>query len=78
MVDFATVGTNVKYAIEGDLKKGDAELVMRVKLASKGNLSASGKNETIATTHGNLPVPGTSGFRFSLNVYKPNPDYQPE
>ena len=78
MVDFASVGSNVKYAIEGDLKKGDAELVMRVKLSSKGTMSASGKNETIATTHGNQPVPGFSGCKFSVNVYKPNPDYKPE
>lgn len=78
MVDFANVGTNVKYNIEGDMKKGEGVLVMRVKLAAKGNLSASGKNETIATTHGNQPVPGTSGFKFSVNVFKPNPDYKPE
>lgn len=49
----------------------DNVLIIRVKLDEIGVPSSSGKNEVIASTRGNAPVPGTADVKFGLNVYKP-------
>ena len=55
--------TNVRFTVEGD------ELVLRVKLSETHGVSASGKSEMVASTHGNVKL--ADGVAFGLNVYRP-------
>jgi hypothetical protein len=55
---------NVKMSVEGD------ELVVRVKLTEEFGRSASGKTTIVASTGGNLPVPGHEEIKVGVNVYK--------
>jgi hypothetical protein len=55
---------NVNMKVEG------TKLVITVDLAYKGGTSKSGKSEIIATTGGNVTVPGTQA-KLGLNLYNP-------
>ena len=54
---------NVNMTVEGD------ELVIRIKLNERHGQSASGKSVTVATTAGNVVVPGFEQIKLGLNVY---------
>ena len=60
---------NVQTKVVGD------KLVIEVDISNKARkdapLSSSGKNKTVGTTNGFLPVEGTGGVRVSLNVIAP-------
>jgi hypothetical protein len=45
-------------------------LTITVDLSQQHGISASGKSEVIASTGGNIEVPGTDGVKIGLNVYK--------
>ena len=50
--------------------RGDGStLVIEIDLAAEGSPSASGKTLVIASTHGNVDVPGATGIKVGLNVY---------
>jgi hypothetical protein len=55
---------NVTCKVEG------TTLTLTVDLSAKGSMSASGKSEVIATTSGNLDVPGAEGVKVGLNVFR--------
>src|SRR3989442_324749 len=55
---------NVALHVEGDM------LTIVVDLKSLIGVSKSGKSSVIASTHGNLDVPGAPGVKVGLNVYK--------
>ncbi len=55
---------NVKVALEGN------ELVVRMDLTQDLGLSKSGKTRLVASTKGNVPVPGREEFRLGINLYK--------
>ena len=55
---------NVKMEVKGKI------LMITVDLSQSNGISASGKSETIASTGGNIDVPGTDGVKIGLNVYK--------
>jgi hypothetical protein len=57
---------NVTMKVEG--KKGEEELVIRVKLSERHGLSNSGNTVTIAGTEGNQRI-GFGDIAFGLNVY---------
>ncbi len=59
------------------MEQKEKKLIITIDLGKPGELSASGKNEVIATTGGNVQVPGTAGWKVGLNVYKPNKDFDP-
>jgi hypothetical protein len=46
-------------------------LVIQVDLNQSFGLSASGKSEIIASTGGNVSVPGCEEVKVGLNVYRP-------
>ena len=52
-----------------DIENNGQLLTLRVNLAEKGEVSASGKSIIVASTHGNFELP--NGFVLSMNVYKP-------
>ena len=55
---------NVKLRLDGK------KLTIEVDLAAKGKSSASGKSLVIATTKGNVDVPGADGVKLGLNIYR--------
>ena len=58
---------NIQMTVEGD------KLIIVVDLNQEFGLSSSGKSITIASTEGNISVPGREDVKVGLNVYKPRP-----
>ena len=56
---------NVAFEVEGD------QLVIRIDLSQELGESSSGKSVVIATTGGNVAVPGREAVKVGLNVYRP-------
>jgi hypothetical protein len=56
---------NVSMRVEGNT------LVIMVDLSKEYGLSASGKSMVIASTGGNISVPGQEDVKVGLNVYRP-------
>jgi len=56
---------NVRFEFEG------GELVIRVDLGLELGESASGKSIIVATTGGNIPLPGSEEIKIGLNVFRP-------
>ena len=60
---------NIQMTVEGN------KLVITVDLNQEFGLSSSGKSITIASTEGNISVPGHEDVKVGLNVYKPKPKH---
>jgi hypothetical protein len=58
---------NVEIKVDGN------KLMLIVDLSQEFGLSASGKSITVASTEGNVSVPGYEEVKIGLNVYKPRP-----
>lgn len=58
---------NVEMNVEGD------KLIIVVDLKQEFGLSSSGKSITVASTEGNISVPGHEEIKIGLNIYKPRP-----
>ncbi|GHO83436.1 hypothetical protein [Dictyobacter formicarum] len=56
-----------------DLKVEGNKLIIAVDLDQEYGLSSSGKSITIASTEGNIAVPGREEIKIGLNIYKPRP-----
>jgi hypothetical protein len=56
---------NVKLNIEGQ------KLIIEVDLDQDFGPSSSGKSITIASTEGNIGLPGQEEIKIGLNIYKP-------
>ena len=56
---------NAQFEISGDV------LTVRIDLSQELGLSASGKSVIIASTGGNISVPGHEEIKIGLNVYRP-------
>lgn len=56
---------NVEFQVNGD------QLTIVVDLSCELGQSASGKSIIIATTSGNVSVPGYEEIKLGLNVYRP-------
>jgi hypothetical protein len=55
---------NVDMKVEGD------RLVITVDLAQEFGMSKTGKSITIASTEGNVSVPGREEIKIGVNVYR--------
>lgn len=55
---------NVDMTVEGD------RLVITVDLAQEFGVSKTGKSITIASTEGNVSVPGHEEIKIGVNVYR--------
>jgi hypothetical protein len=62
-----SMGTNIVIRIEGD------KLIIEVDLTQEHGLTGSGKSIKIASSEGNMSVPGREDVKIGLNVYKPRP-----
>ncbi len=58
---------NIKMTLKG------ATLLIEVDLSKEFGLSSSGKSVQIASTDGNVSVPGREEVKIGLNVYRPRP-----
>lgn len=56
---------NVELRVEGDV------LILRVDLSKEFGASATGKTTIVASTEGNVAVPGQDEIKVGLNVYRP-------
>ena len=56
---------NVELTMEGN------KLTIVVDLEQEFGLSSSGKSVTVASTEGNVAVPGREEIKIGLNIYKP-------
>ena len=56
---------NVEISVDGD------KLVIMVDLKQEFGPSSSGKSITIASTEGNISVPGREEIKMGLNIYRP-------
>ena len=56
---------NVEFEVQGD------QLIIRVDLSQELGVSSSGKSVIIATTGGNVEVPGWEAVKVGVNVYRP-------
>ena len=59
------VGTNIDLEVEGDT------LLIRVNLKETHGITTSGKSVKIASSEGNISVPGRENIKLGLNVYTP-------
>ncbi len=53
-----------------ELKVDDQTLILKVNLNEEFGPSASGKTIIIASTEGNVSVPGNKNIKIGLNVYR--------
>jgi hypothetical protein len=60
-----TVGQNVELQVK------DGKLVITVDLSKTFGTSSSGKSVIIASTGGNVSVPGQESVKVGLNIYRP-------
>ena len=58
---------NVEMNVEGN------KLIIVVDLNQEFGLSSSGKSITVASTEGNVSVPGREEIKIGLNIYRPKP-----
>jgi len=58
-----TIGQNIQIEVTRDNKA-----VITIDLTKRGGLSSSGKSVIVATTSGNVPIPGTN-IVLGLNAY---------
>ncbi len=58
----AEIGTNISIEVKGN------KAIITIDLTHRGNLSSSGKSVIVASTGGNVPIPGTSVI-LGLNAY---------
>jgi hypothetical protein len=56
---------NVEFQVQGN------QLVITVDLTQELGVSSSGKSLIIASTSGNVAVPGFEDIKVGLNVYRP-------
>ena len=58
------IGENIIAKTEGK------KLILEIDLCKEIGLSGSGKNMKIASSGGNVTIPGTDNYKLGINVYK--------
>lgn len=64
-VPMTVIGDNVQAEIQDNI------LILSIDLTQNFGLSGSGKSEIIASTGGNVSLPGLGEVKIGLNVYRP-------
>ena len=54
-----------------EMSKSGNILTIKIDLSKKLGVSASGKSQNIATTGGNISVPGSEEVKIGINCYMP-------
>lgn len=63
---------NAEMTVENDV------LTIKIDLTKRIGPSSSGKTIIVATTSGNMAIPGAKDIKIGLNAYVKNPDYVAE
>ncbi len=58
---------NIEVKLEGN------KLILEIDLSQEQGLSKSGNSVTIASSEGNISVPGREDTKMGINVYRPRP-----
>lgn len=53
-----------------DMQVKDGKLILTIDLSKQFGLSVSGKSRIIASTEGNVSVPGREDVKVGLNIYQ--------
>lgn len=61
------VGENLEVTVDGKI------MTIKIDITKDFGLSASGKNNIVASSHGNVTIDGTDGVVLGLNAYKRRP-----
>jgi hypothetical protein len=56
---------NIKATVKGN------KLTLEIDITTELGMSSSGKSMLVATTGGNVGVPGAEGVMMGINIYKP-------
>ena len=56
---------NIKMELKGN------KLVIEIDLSKEFGLSSTGKSKTVASTKGNVAIPGHEDIKIGINCYKP-------
>jgi len=56
---------NVKMSVKGNI------LTVEIDLSKRGDKSSSGKSISVASTKGNVAVPGNEAIKIGINCYTP-------
>ena len=59
------LGKNIEFEVKGP------KLTLVIDLKEEQGLSGSGKSTIVATTSGNVKVPGVDGVTLGINAYRP-------
>ena len=60
-----SMATNIETRVENN------KLIITVDLTQEHGTTSSGKSTKVASSDGNMAVPGREEIKFGLNVYKP-------
>lgn len=60
------LGKNIEFEVKGQ------KLTLVIDLKEEQGLSGSGKSTIVATTSGNVKLPGDSGVTLGINAYRRN------
>ena len=52
------------------IRRDGDKLILEIDLSAPGYPSATGKSQIIATSHGNVPVPGPESILLGLNCFR--------
>jgi hypothetical protein len=53
--------------------RGPREVIVTITLEGEGRVSGSGRSILLATTGGNVDIPGHPGVKLGVNVFKERP-----
>jgi hypothetical protein len=53
-----------------EMKKSGTKLIIEVDLTQDFGISKSGKSRIIASSEGNIPIPGDEEIKIGLNIYR--------
>ena len=56
-----------------NIKLENNKAIIEIDLTKELGPSASGKSVVIATTRGNVPIPGAETYKLGVNCYRPRP-----
>jgi len=56
---------NIKMEVKGD------KLNIEIDLTKRGKISSSGKSISVASTSGNISIPGHEAIKIGVNCYTP-------
>lgn len=59
------LGKNIEFEVKGK------KLTLVIDLNAEQGLSGSGKSTIVATTSGNVKLPGVDGVTLGINAYRP-------